>query len=88
MLSETFRFSFETVRCYGLQSSFFYNHNGFTFFQKHKKQTVNGFSVVIPQGDMKVEMVIMKGRLKLGMGREVITEGEEGISNIKDNLFT
>lgn len=37
---------------------------------------------------MKVEMVIMKGRLKLGMGREVITEGEEGISNIKDNLFT
>lgn len=37
---------------------------------------------------MKVEMVITRGSLKLDMGREVITEGEEGISNIKDNLFT
>lgn len=37
---------------------------------------------------MKVEMVIMRGRLKLSLGREVITEGEQGTSNIKDSMFT
>lgn len=30
---------------------------------------------------MKVEMVITRGRFKLSLGREFITEGEERISN-------